>query len=317
VSIGIDAGTDQIKVAALSPAGELIARFVRAAGPDWPERLEPALEELLARPDAASPVGCVVATGAGRHSVPGAAKRVHGILCQAAGVRHSHASARRIVDLGAGATTVIRLGSDGRVEDFWEEREWTACSSRLLRLLARAARSEGEGLEVGAVAPGGGAEWGATSPERLEHEVLHRLAQGEPPEALAARVRRAMAERVLGPAQGSPGATRSPGEWTLTGGAAADRGMVEEVARLIGGVKVAAASLWTGAIGAALFGRASQAAVGAETGTRSGRPGRSRAAAHPLPGQGPRPSRAQVGEERLSGLGMIGVGHGPHPRDGA
>jgi len=139
----------------------------------------------------------VVATGYGRSLVDFADKRVTEITCHARGVRHLHPDAAMVVDMGGQDSKVIRMGADGRVEDFGMNDRCAAGTGSFLDVIARRfglAVEELADIHTKSPVP---FEISSTCVVFAETEVVSLLAQGRDLDDVLAGVQRAIAKRVV------------------------------------------------------------------------------------------------------------------------
>ena len=137
VYLGLDLGSRRSKAVAVDCAGLPVARAARATGRSF-ETAARALQAELATllPDGASVAGGVT-TGEGRRRVAPTGVRRTGISCHARAAREQFPRELDLVDLGGRGCTVLRLGADGTVLHFLQQRRCAAGTGAFLEELAR------------------------------------------------------------------------------------------------------------------------------------------------------------------------------------
>jgi (R)-2-hydroxyacyl-CoA dehydratese activating ATPase len=191
-SLGLDLGSTTAKAVLLDGAGRLMAWRIAPAGIDARALALKLRDEVLAEAGAADIP--IVATGYGRGLVDFAQKTVTEITCHARGVRRLHPDARSIVDVGGQDAKAIRLGPDGRVEDFAMNDRCAAGTGSFLEM---AARRLGRALDsLSALPPGESPEISSTCAVFAESEMVGLLARGFSPEAVLRGIHRASARRI-------------------------------------------------------------------------------------------------------------------------
>ncbi|MCU0723946.1 MAG: acyl-CoA dehydratase activase [Planctomycetes bacterium] len=247
--LGVDVGSTAVKAVAVGGGGAARGRAVLPSGTDLASAARAAADRALAeagRPDAAR----CVATGYGRRNVAFAQEAVTEITCHARGAAAGVRPPFTLVDIGGQDNKIIRVGRDGRVEDFSMNRKCAAGTGTFLEEISRRlGLSPGE-LEAAARRASGEAEIGSFCTVFASTEVLHRIRQGEPVEAIARGALRSVVRRVaeLGEFRGTV---------ALSGGVVAFHPLVAELLAEETGsrVEVVPDPQCAGALGAALIAR--------------------------------------------------------------
>ena len=253
--LGLDLGSTSVKAALIDADGAILATLADESGHPSKETADSLIEEIL-REAGAGTEASLIATGYGRALVSQATDRITEITCHAKGVWLLHPDALSVLDIGGQDAKAIRLGEDGKVEDFAMNDRCAAGTGRFLEMASRR-----YGINVADLSgfcghvSRPGSEWlgldvSSTCAVFAESELVGMDARGTPPvEALRAAIR-AMAKR-------SAALLRQAGAAEplyFTGGAARNEALrlaLEDEC----GMRVLAARLplFTGALGAALL----------------------------------------------------------------
>ena len=117
-TMGVDIGSATSKCVILLNGKDIVGKAVMmsGAGTTGPARaVKKALEEAnLTREQIVS----VTATGYGRNTFEGANRRVSELSCHAIGVHATFPDARTVIDIGGQDAKALRLGKDGKLENF-------------------------------------------------------------------------------------------------------------------------------------------------------------------------------------------------------
>ncbi len=136
--LGIDLGASATKAVLLNRRRQIVARTVAATGLDFSHAGQEALEAVLrqagARPEQ---IRQAVATGYGRKNMPFPCRTKTEISCHGRGAYHYFPEAITVVDIGGQDTKIIRLGPDGRLQDFQMNRKCAAGTGAFLEEMAR------------------------------------------------------------------------------------------------------------------------------------------------------------------------------------
>lgn len=157
----------------------------------------------------------IVGTGYGRIALPMAHKVVTEITCHAKGAAHLFPKTGVVLDIGGQDSKVISIDGDGLVQDFLMNDKCAAGTGRFLQVLSGILGMDL--VELGEAAGRGQAvAISSMCAVFAETEIIGLLAQGTPPENIAAGVFRSIARRMRGLAGRIP----MRGECTFTGGLA-------------------------------------------------------------------------------------------------
>ncbi len=192
----------------------------------------------------------IVATGYGRHSTTLAHKAVTEITCHAVGARSIYPEVRTVIDIGGQDSKVIKLASDGRVEDFVMNDKCAAGTGRFLEVMARSLDVPLESMGYLSSLASQNVRITATCTVFAESEVVALIAQGVPKEDIVKGLHRAIAERIAGMVC----RLRAKPPFVMTGGVAKNKGVVLAIREVLNSdVCVPDEPQIVGALGAALL----------------------------------------------------------------
>ena len=249
---GIDIGSVGTKFIIIDDQGEVLSYILTETIPDL-ESLGESLQQAalekagLRKGD----IACIVSTGYGRYNVSFARETRTEIVCHAIGVHHLLPSVRTIIDIGGQDSKAMILDDAGRIKNFAMNTRCAAGTGRFTEVMARALRIELE-------------KWGevvasANSRARIsnictvfaESEVISKIMQKVPLNAILAGVCDAIGTRVLETVQRAGGVVP---EVAFTGGVANNLGVRQVLEEKLGTkVIVPDTPQRTGALGAALL----------------------------------------------------------------
>lgn len=197
VTCGVDIGASHTKVALVDPQGNLVGGAVLRSGTDFSASaqrgLEQALEQARLEPD---DVALTFSCGYGRKNVTFAQETRTEIACHAAGAYHHFPRAITIVDIGGQDNKIIKLADDGRRISFKMNRKCAAGTGAFLEEMALRLGLELEDLNRLAAAAEQEATLGSFCTVFTATEILAKIRQGTPVEALAKGVFRSVLKRV-------------------------------------------------------------------------------------------------------------------------
>jgi benzoyl-CoA reductase subunit A len=238
---------------------DAFARHVRAAVAalaDVPEELPPAVERAAAVPLVEA---VRVGTGYGRRTLPFPKEMIRSeILCHGLGAHAMYPATRTVLDIGGQDTKAIQIDGDGIVTSFQMNDRCAAGCGRYLGYIA-------DEMNVG-VHELGPMACLSSRPVRINStctvfagaELRERLSLGERREDILAGLHRAIVLRAMSLLARSGGVTD---EFTFTGGVARNPAAVAALEQLIREnygeltLNISPDSIYTGALGAALFAR--------------------------------------------------------------
>lgn len=205
---------------------------------------------LLRAGIAESDVAGIAATGYGRSSVPFAQRTITEITCHAVGARFLCPEGSTVIDIGGQDSKVIRLGDEGRVEDFAMNDKCAAGTGRFLEVMAAALETDLESLGRLSQHSTEHIRISSTCTVFAESEVVSLVARGVPKEDIIRGLHEAVAERIYGMVR----RLRAHAPFVMTGGVAKNSGVVAAIeSRLDSKLFIPSEPQIVGALGAALM----------------------------------------------------------------
>ncbi|MEN6357412.1 MAG: acyl-CoA dehydratase activase [Armatimonadota bacterium] len=197
-----------------------------------------------------SDISRVIATGYGRSSTDLADKAVTEITCHAVGARRLYPEAMSVIDIGGQDSKVIRLTTEGRVEDFAMNDKCAAGTGRFLEVMARALDADLTSLGALSKLSTQDVRISSTCTVFAESEVVALVAKGLPKEDIIRGLHMSIAERIYGMVV----RLRGKAPFVMTGGVAKNSGVVRAIeARLDTTLIVPDEPQIVGALGAAVI----------------------------------------------------------------
>ncbi|MDO8684634.1 MAG: acyl-CoA dehydratase activase [Armatimonadota bacterium] len=248
---GIDIGSLTADAVIMANGERVIAYAILPTGANSAVAAERAYDQVLNDLGVTrEEIAAVGATGYGRVSVPFADRVVTEITCHAVGARWLFPEAVTIIDIGGQDSKVIRLGADGRVEDFVMNDKCAAGTGRFLEVMAKSLETSVEALADISSNSTADVRVNNTCTVFAESEVVALVAKGTPKEDIIRGLHNSVADRVYGMVR----RLRGNPPFVMTGGVAKNQGIVFALAERIGSeLLVPDEPQIVGAIGAALM----------------------------------------------------------------
>lgn len=248
--LGVDIGSSSSKVALIDENGSLKCTKVVNKGTGTSgvyDALSQAFSELNID---YSDIKYTVATGYGRLRFEKADIQITEITCHAKGVNYLIPEADTIVDIGGQDAKSIKLGKDGRVDNFMMNEKCAAGTGRFMEVVARVLSTSLDELSNLADKATEEIQISSVCTVFAESEIISKLSGGETLENVARGANMAVAKRVAGMCMRS-----GIGEnVVMTGGVALNSNMVNALGKALNReVKAAPFCQSIGAIGAACF----------------------------------------------------------------
>lgn len=248
--MGIDIGSSSSKAVILDKNRRIIASAVinTGTGTQGPEK---AVEAALASAGLSQEdIQYRVATGYGRILYDKADRQLTEISCHARGAAYLIPEARTIIDIGGQDAKIIRLDSDGRVENFVMNDKCAAGTGRFIEVMARILDCPIDQLAELAKLATEEIAISNTCTVFAESEVISQLASGAKRENVAKGAHHSIALRVAG----LGGRVGIRPVVVMTGGVALNSEIVSALETEIGyRIIVAENPQAIGALGAALY----------------------------------------------------------------
>jgi predicted CoA-substrate-specific enzyme activase len=196
IPIGLDIGSTTAKGVMVGPNGEIIAKHIRNTGASVSSVALDILQVLCDAAGVTREQCTITATGYGRASVDFASRNITEITCHSIGVHHLNPKIRLLIDVGGQDSKAIRIGSNGRPEDFQLNDKCSAGTGRFLEVMARVLEISLDELGPLALKSKHPSTITSTCTVFAESEVVGRIGSGNAPEDIAAGVHLAMAAKV-------------------------------------------------------------------------------------------------------------------------
>lgn len=251
ISVGIDAGSRAIKIVLFDiDTQQIIAKDSLDQGVEQDKLASKLYNNLLDLNDIdKKDVAYIVATGYGRNTVSIADTTITEITCHAVGVRQLVPDAMTVIDIGGQDSKLIRLDSNGKVQDFAMNDRCAAGTGRFLEVVAQRLDVRLEDLGRMASQSNNPAAISSMCVVFAETEIIGLLVSGKLREDIVAGVQGAIASRIIAMA-----GRKAKAPVIFTGGVAMISGMntaLESALRQT--VTVCPDPQMTGALGAAIL----------------------------------------------------------------
>ncbi len=252
ITAGVDVGAGTSKAVLLDDRGLLLAQVSQKSGARLDDVGSQALDAVLRQAGVLrNQLAYVASTGYGRYQVPERDMQITEVTCHARGAVFLFPRTRCLLDIGAQSSRAMRIDERGRVLRFKMNDRCAAGAGRFLERIAR-------GLEV-PLEDLGPLSLRSQDPQPIssicaviaESEVINLVTAGKAVEDIIMGAHLSIADRAVA-------LLRQVGvedEITLTGGVAANAGMVRALEQRLGRkVNVSPESTFAGALGAARLG---------------------------------------------------------------
>ncbi len=256
IYLGIDIGSLSCDGVLLSAEKEVLARAVTPTGARNQEAVSRVREMLFSQAGIREgDVRATIATGYGRERVQGRTAALTEITCHARGMTYLFPQTRLVIDIGGQDSKVIKLGPEGRVEDFAMNDKCAAGTGRFLEAMARAL--EVDITELGHLDRQARKDLTLSSVCTVfaESEVVSLIANGEEVSEIVRGLNRSIAARTMALVRrvaAEPGGLPA----AMSGGVARNHGVVQTLAAALGtDLRVPDQPDTVGALGAALIAR--------------------------------------------------------------
>lgn len=192
----------------------------------------------------------IISTGYGRKNVSIANRYVTEISCHAKGIHYYNSEIQTLIDVGGQDSKIIRIRTNGTVEEFVMNDKCSAGTGRFLEVMSGILDLSFE--EMGNLAIK------STHTERIssvctvfaESEIISKLAEGCPLEAIVAGIFKAISERIVGMYNSIGGKEIV----AMSGGVAKNIGVVHSLSNVFKqGIYIPEDPQIIGALGAALI----------------------------------------------------------------
>ena len=198
ISVGIDVGTECIKVVVINEQGTLLGNSIVARRGYFQDRVSEAFPVALedAQVDATDVAG-ICATGFAENCVPMATAFLGETACHAMGAFHHHRQAMCVIDIGGRDPKVIRVNEQGRPTGIQTLRRCAAGIGTFLIFAARHLDVHPSHLQEMAARTDEACDVGSYCSMFSGQDILEKLREGVSRESLALGCINSIADRVI------------------------------------------------------------------------------------------------------------------------
>ena len=194
--IGIDVGSTTTKGVLLDQDQIIQAKYLLPTGASASSavtKVMTALEEFSGQSLNGIPI---ISTGYGRSRVENAGKSVTEITCHSIGIHSLNPKIRLLIDIGGQDSKVIRIGKNGKPEDFELNDKCSAGTGRFLEVMAHVLDVSIDELGPLALQSTNPSSISSTCTVFAESEVIGHIGSGENPADIAAGIHASMAAKI-------------------------------------------------------------------------------------------------------------------------
>lgn len=195
--IGIDVGSTTAKGLLIDHEKKIIARHIMLTGAAASTAIDKILSELESQSGLQIDDIPIIGTGYGRARIENATKTVTEITCHSIGVHSLNPEIRLLIDVGGQDAKVIRIGKDGRPEDFELNDKCSAGTGRFLEVMARVLGVTMDELGPLALQSDNPSSISSTCTVFAESEVIGHIGAGEEPADIAAGIHESMTTKIV------------------------------------------------------------------------------------------------------------------------
>jgi predicted CoA-substrate-specific enzyme activase len=194
--IGIDIGSTTAKGILIDSEMKTRAKYLMLTGASASSAVSEILKELETQSDLQLGNIPIIGTGYGRARIENAMKTVTEITCHSIGVHSLNPDIRLLIDVGGQDAKVIRIGKDGKPEDFELNDKCSAGTGRFLEVMARVLGVTLDELGPLALQSDSPSTISSTCTVFAESEVIGHIGAGENPADIAAGIHQSMTTKI-------------------------------------------------------------------------------------------------------------------------
>ena len=249
LTMGIDIGSTTSKCVILRDGKELAGMSLRVGGIGTRSPGLCVEEALSAAGAGREDIAAAAATGYGRNRYEGADWQISELTCHAAGVHLLLPEVRTIIDIGGQDAKVIRLGANGKMQNFLMNDKCAAGTGRFLDVMSAVLQVPVDDLGAMALRSKKHAPISSTCTVFAESEVISQLANGVDMDDLVGGICDSVAVRVAAQVK----RLGVEEQVCMSGGVARNDGVRAALSRELGvEIVVSPLAQYMGAIGAAV-----------------------------------------------------------------
>ena len=194
--IGIDVGSTTAKGILIDSEHKVRAKHIMQTGATASKAIDKILKELELQSGLQLDSIAIIGTGYGRARIENATKTVTEITCHSIGVHSLNPEIRLLIDVGGQDAKVIRIGKDGRPEDFELNDKCSAGTGRFLEVMARVLDVTLDELGPLALQSDSPSSISSTCTVFAESEVIGHIGAGANPADIAAGIHESMTTKI-------------------------------------------------------------------------------------------------------------------------
>jgi len=255
--LGLDLGSLSCDAVLIDEHESVLAWSVVPTGARNLEAIERARSETITSAGISpGDISAVIATGYGRDRVDGRLASVTEITCHARGISKLIPGIDILVDIGGQDSKAVRIGANGRVQEFAMNDKCAAGTGRFLEAMARALEVDIDDLGALDTGAKGNLTLSSMCTVFAESEVVSLLADGSAVSEIARGLHRAIASRTQALVRRVARDLNDGLNVAMSGGVARNRGVVRALSEALGcNISVPDEPDIVGALGAALIAR--------------------------------------------------------------
>lgn len=250
-TLGIDVGSTSSKCVVIRNGKEIVSKALvsRGAGTSGPTQVKKEVLEQVGMSEA--DLSYILATGYGRNMVEGAASQMSELSCHAKGACELFPDVRTVIDIGGQDAKVLRINSNGMMENFVMNDKCAAGTGRFLEVMARVLDVDINEMAALSARSEKKVDISSTCTVFAESEVISQLSNNADKCDIISGIHRSVAGRTGGLAKRLGVVTKV----VMTGGVARNTGVVKALEEeLKVPIYTSPLAQYAGALGAALFG---------------------------------------------------------------
>lgn len=195
--IGIDVGSTTAKGILIDSEKKVRAKHIMNTGAAASKAINEILKQIELQSGLKPDSIPIVGTGYGRNRIENATKTVTEITCHSIGVHSLNPEIRLLIDVGGQDAKVIRIGKDGKPEDFELNDKCSAGTGRFLEVMARVLDVTLDELGPLALQSDSPSSISSTCTVFAESEVIGHIGAGEKPADIAAGIHESMTTKIV------------------------------------------------------------------------------------------------------------------------
>lgn len=195
--IGIDVGSTTAKGILIDSEKKVRAKHIMNTGAAASKAVNEILKQIEFQSGLKTDSIPIVGTGYGRTRIENAKKTVTEITCHSIGVHSLNPEIRLLIDVGGQDAKVIRIGKDGKPEDFELNDKCSAGTGRFLEVMARVLDVTLDELGPLALQSDSPSSISSTCTVFAESEVIGHIGAGENPADIAAGIHESMTTKIV------------------------------------------------------------------------------------------------------------------------